>query len=120
MTAFVLGLLPHWKTLLLAITAAVSFGLGVRWQRGAEAIERQALAARQVARAAEIGQDAENKLAKLRERNTNLARRAAHESHQPDYHARLPDAGRVLYNAACCGDPAGEPDTDVRPADAAP
>lgn len=70
-------------------------------------------------RANAISREAEAKLQALRETNRTLAARAARETTKPSYRAALPDAGRVLYNAACCaGGGPGEPDAAVRAADA--
>ena len=71
-------------------------------------------------KAAEASQQAEQALESLRAKNRTLAKGAAREVTKPDYRTRLPDAGRVLYNAACCdGADPGEPDAALPEAHAA-
>ncbi len=116
----------YWKPLSLGLTALALVWLG--WHAHAVVAEaeqaqqlREQIEARTVAeeRANEISREAEIKLQSLRQTNKTLAARAARETTKPDYRAVLPDAGRLLYNAACCaGASSGEPDRAVRAADA--
>ena len=113
-------LLLCWKPLAVGLAALIVFWLG--WHARAT-LEEARLArrlqseihGRRVAeeRAATISREAEGELATLRETNRTLARRTAHETTDPDYRTRLPDPGRLLWNAACCGDGAGQPDPAV-------
>ena len=107
-------ILPYWK--LVAAMALLWLG----WHAHAVVTEarhakelREQIEARIVAEqyAAKASQQAEQALESLRAKNRTLAKGAAREVTKPDYRTRLPDAGRVLYNSACCGgaDP-GEPD----------
>lgn len=125
--ALVGRLLPHGRLIALALAALSLMWLGWHARSLVAAAEqgrqlREAVEARRVAeeRAAAVSREAEGKMAKLRQTNRELTRRAAHETTKPDYRTRLPDAGRLLYNAACCGAGPGQPDPALPAADPAP
>ena len=121
MPALISRLLPYWKA--AAALALVWLGWHahavVTAARHAKALQQE-IDARKVAenRAAEIGRDQQQAQDRLAARNRDLDRRAAHETSHPAYHAVLPEPGRLLYDAACCGAGAGEPDGPVPAADA--
>jgi len=119
------ALAASWKP--AALTAASLALLWLGWHAHGVVTEarqarelREQIDARKLAedRADSISREAEAARASLDATNRELARRTAHETTKPDYRTRLPDAGRLLYNAACCGAGAGQPDGPVPAADA--
>lgn len=117
------SLLARWRPPALVLAALACGWLGwharslVAEAEHGRALREQAEARRLAEdRAAAIGARAEAALESLRTSNRTLARRAARETTKPDYRAPLPAAGRLLYNAACCGPAPAQPDPPVPPA----